>query len=213
MAIVSRLKNGGVWIPAQDADSDWLLITLHGSGGSGHDFDTLDAVLNIPKLNYLYLNGPIRSFSSYMWYDSSDSRHDAYAILEETLSLCDREGYPPERTFLLGFSQGAALTFEFGARYKHLLAGYIAISGRIEGLASLMNQANREIVKQGRWLVTHGTEDYNLSIDIMRQQVEQLRSIGFHIEFREYPKIHEMDAKEELQDVREWILEHMNQRH
>ena len=110
---------------------------------------------------------------------------------------------------MVGFSQGAVLTFEFGARYRNLFAGYIALSGRVEDLPGLLNEGNPSIIRRGEWLVTHGTRDYNLSVDIIRQQVEQLRSAGFHIDYKEYDKIHEFDAREELPYLREWILQRM----
>ncbi|MEM1282134.1 MAG: hypothetical protein AAGG81_01130 [Chlamydiota bacterium] len=207
--LVEKLPQGGMWIPSQDPNSTWLLIALHGSRGSSKDFIGLDEVLNIPEMNYLYVNAPIPYYSSYMWYDNTPSRHAAYGKLESILISCEQAGFSPERTFLLGFSQGAALTFEFGVRHRDLLAGYIAISGRVEELSSLSNEGNPDVIRRGRWFVSHGTEDYNLSIDIIRQQVEQMSEMGFHIEFHEYQKIHEMEAKHELRDISLWIQEQM----
>jgi phospholipase/carboxylesterase len=208
--IVEKLPQGGVWIPAENPQSPWLLIALHGSRGSSEDFNGLDEVLNTPDLNYLYVNGPIPFYSSYMWYDNTAARHAAYGVLDQVFQDCQLAGYPPEKTFLLGFSQGAALTFEFGVRHRDLLAGYIAISGRVEELSSLTNEGDPSIIRRARWLVTHGTEDYNLSIDIIRQQVEQMRSMGFKIDYNEYNKIHEMEAEDELRDVSEWVRSRMD---
>lgn len=204
-----QLPQGGEWIPSQEPNSPWLLIALHGSGGSSNDFSGLDEVLGIPEMNYLYVNGPIPYYQSYTWYDSTPSRYAAYGVLEEILQDCQAAGFPPEKTFLLGFSQGAALTIEFGARYRELLAGYIAISGRVEELSSIGNEGNPRNIRNGEWLVTHGTEDYNLSFDVIRLQVEQMREMGFHVEFHEYEKIHEMEAENELADISEWIQEKM----
>lgn len=208
--LAEKLPQGGVWIPSKDPDSSWLLVALHGSGGSSKDFTGLDEVLDIPELNYLYVNAPIPYYSSYMWYDNTPSRHAAYGVLEQVFRDCEAAGFPPEQTFLLGFSQGAALTFEFGVRHRNLLAGYIAISGRVEELSSLSNEGYPDIIRRARWLVTHGTEDYNLSIDVIRQQVEQMKAMGFHIEFHEYEKIHEMEAEHELHDISLWIQENMS---
>jgi len=69
----------------------------------------------------------------------------------------------------------------------------------------MLHEADPSIVQRGRWLVTHGTQDYNLSIDIIRQQVEQLREAGFHIDYQEYDKKHEFEALQELPYVQEWI--------
>lgn len=207
--IVEGLPQGGVWIPAKNPDSPWLLVALHGSRGSGRDFMGLDTIFDISDLNYLFMNAPIPYYSSFMWYEGTATRYAAYDVLEQAFQGFQSLGFPPEKTFLLGFSQGAALTVEFGVRHRHLLAGYIAISGRIEELSSLRSEGDFSIIRKGRWLVTHGIRDYNLSIDIIRLQVEQMRAMGFHIDFQEYDKIHEMEAEQELRDISLWIRDSM----
>lgn len=205
---LNKISNGGLWLPAEKKGSKWALVALHGSGGSSADFKGLEKIFRLPEMNYLYLNGPIREYSHFRWYvETAESRNQALNYLVSVIGHLIKEGYLPHRIFLMGFSQGAALTFEFGARCPTSLAGYIAISGRIEDLPALVQKKNLRAAKQGRWLVTHGTKDFNLSVDIMRDQVEQLRRAGLRIEYREYSKIHEFDAARELPDVRKWIAQ------
>lgn len=204
-----KLLHGGIFVPSQEPGNQWLLVCLHGSGGSSKDFEELETIFKIPTMNYLYLNGPIRDYNGFSWYSSMESREEAFATVADALDYAASKGYASERIFLLGFSQGAALTVEFGVRYSKLLAGYISISGRIENLPGLLARGNERIIKRGRWLVTHGRNDYNLSSEVMRGQVEKMREGGFRVEFREYEKIHEFDAKYELPDIREWILQVM----
>lgn len=205
-ALTKELPNGALFLPAKNRGSDSLLIALHGSGGSFRDFEGLEKYIGIADLNYLYLNGPIASYSNFSWYDSSRSRYAAYDFLEKAFASAEREGYPPEKTLLLGFSQGAALTVEFGVRYRKLLAGYIAISGRVEEVISIRNEGNREVIERGRWLITHGSRDYNLSLGVIKEQVALLQEMGMQIDFREYDKIHEIDPDRELVEIREWIM-------
>ncbi len=208
MVDVTKFPRGGMWIPSEKPGSKWVLVALHGSGGSYNNFSGLESIFNIPELNYLYLNGPIAEYSNFRWYDTTaQSRQQAVMYLATVFETLKKEGYSLSQTFLLGFSQGAALTFEFGVHYQQLLAGYIAISGRIEDLPGLLNQANPLVIQGGKWLVTHGTGDYNLSVDVMRQQVQHLKNAGFRIEYQEYDKIHEFDAKKELPDVKKWVSE------
>lgn len=206
---VQNFPNGGIFIPSRVAGSKWLLVALHGSNGSASNFEGIEEIFDIPELNYLFLNGPIPSFANFRWYSDPLTRRDCVPYLEKIFQTIEREGYPPEKTFLMGFSQGAALTFEFGAQYANLFCGYIALSGRIESLPALLNYANPLIVSRGRWLVTHGIRDFNLAVGVIRDQVEQLRQAGFKIEYREYDKIHEFDGEKELPEVREWIRDAM----
>lgn len=208
---ISKIANGGKWIPSVEQGSKWVLVALHGSGGSAENFSGLETIFNIPKLNYLYLNGPMREYANYRWYgDSAESRLRALKYLAPIFDQLIKSGYPPSKIFLMGFSQGAALVFEFGLRYPHLLAGYIAISGRIEDLPSLLHQKKASIAQKGRWLVTHGTKDYNLSVAVMHDQVEKLKKAGLRIDYREYPKIHEFDNRKELPEICSWILQVIN---
>lgn len=209
MIDIRNFRNGGLWIPAKEKGSNWLLVALHGSGGSCQDFSGLEDIFNIPNLNYLFLNGPIRDYAGFRWYSDLGPREGAYQAVHFALDLADKSGYPSHRTYLLGFSQGASLAIESGARYRNPLAGYIAISGRIENLPGLLSKVNPAVIQKGKWLVTHGVRDYNLSVEIIRGQVEEIRKAGFHVDYREYDKIHEFDAKDELPDIRNWIKSHM----
>ena len=119
-------------------------------------------------------------------------------------------GYPPEHTFLLGFSQGAALTYDFAFQNETNLAGYIAISGRIENLNDLQALVNKKDVKKLKFLVTHGSQDYNLSYAIAKDQVNALNEMGLDIDFRQYEKAHEFDNLKELPEIARWISQAIN---
>lgn len=206
MIDMKKIPHGGIWIPSSKKGSKWLVVALHGSGGSAANFQGMEAIFNLPELNYLYLNGPIREYSNHRWYtDSPVSRQNALSYLASIFDLLIQSGYSPSQTILIGFSQGAALSLEFGLRYAHVLAGCVAISGRVEDLPALLNQMRPQNAMRGKWLVTHGTKDYNLSIDVMRDQVRQLQGAGLSIDYREYPKIHEFDSSRELPDIAKWI--------
>lgn len=201
---LTSIPNGGIWIPSEDDQSNWLLVTLHGSEGSSENFRGLESELRIAPLNYLYLNGPIPSYSNFRWY--TQEPREAIPYLDNTMRSIRSQGYPPQKTFLLGFSQGAAVAFEWAGKNSGELAGTIAMSGRIENLPEWLQNAT----PRGDWLVTHGTRDYNLSVEITRSQVQELQKAGFRIDYREYDKIHEFDTAKELPDLREWILARMD---
>ncbi|HIQ27629.1 MAG TPA: serine esterase, partial [Sulfurovum sp.] len=104
---------------------------------------------------------------------------------------------------LFGFSQGALLTFEFGARYERELAGYIAISGYIYDPSKLLKEMNPAL-KNANWLCTHGTSDGVLPYNISKRQIEELQNGGFNIDFHTYDKDHTL-VEEEVHMIKEWI--------
>src|SRR5436190_21975763 len=118
-------------LPAASA-SQQLMIVLHGLGDSSAGFHWIQDELDIDTLNYVLVNAPDPYYAGYSWYDIQDPRpgvERSRKILTKVLEQTQREGYPADQTFLLGFSQGCLMTLEFGSRYSTALAGYVGISG------------------------------------------------------------------------------------
>lgn len=187
--------------------SDKLIIILHGRGDSAEGFRFFPDELALNDMNYLLLNAPMESFPGFSWYDFPPNQKEgitkSIGLLTHTLDILFEDRFTPEKTILFGFSQGSLLTFEFGARYQEVLAGYMAISGYIYDAKLLTEQMNPK-VNQNNWFCSHGFEDEVLPYQISKEQVAILESSGFHIDFRSYHKTHTI-APDELRDIKEWI--------
>lgn len=198
-----------IWLPAK-TPSKRLVVVLHGLGDSARGFLWLQDELDIDSFDYLLLNAPEPYYTGYRWYDISEdplsgvvrSRH----ILSEVFAVTKQEGYLPEKTFLLGFSQGSLMTLEFGARHTDRLAGYIGISGYSIDPEAVLKELN-PAVNHGDWLITHGTKDEILPVVQTRAQMKALRAGGFKMDYREYPKSHTVDFEQELPEIRNWIAD------
>ena len=202
-----QLPLSNIWQPAPVASKN-LVVVLHGRGDSAHGFTWLQKELGIDSFNFLLLNAPNSYYTGFSWYDLPPRQHSGIIASRELLEAVFRElpknGYPPERTFLFGFSQGCLMTLEFGARFSHRLAGYVGISGYCHDPDALLKEMNPE-VNQGDWLITHGTEDELLPVERTRGQIQKLITAGFAIDYREYVKSHTIDPERELHDIREWM--------
>ena len=169
------------------------MIILHGRGDSSRGFTFLPSYLNINDMNYLLLNAPYSYYGGFSWYDLPPNQLEGIIysseILTEILDSLFEEEFNAHESFLFGFSQGALLTFEFGARYEKVLAGYIAVSGYIYDANTLLQEMNPR-VNNSNWLCTHGTYDDVLPFSISKAQVETLQDTGFEIDFKSYPKDH-----------------------
>ncbi len=206
----NELPLESLFFPAQ-TDSKKLIIVLHGRGDSAEGFSFLPDALAFEDVNYLLLNAPIEYFGGFSWYDLPPnqlpgieySRH----VLGQTLDMVFSKGFDPAQTILFGFSQGSLLTFEFGARYKFELAGYIGVSGYIYDASLILEEMNPDVNK-GNWLCTHGYEDDVLPFSISDSQVKALQAGGFEIDFRAYHKVHTIDM-DELREIRQWIGERL----
>ena len=195
-----------IFIPSK-VPSKKLMIILHGRGDSSQGFTFLPPYLNINEMNYLLLDAPYDYFGGFSWYDLPPNQLEGIEysskILTNILDTLFEEQFNAEESFLFGFSQGSLLTFEFGARYHKILAGYIAISGYIYDADKLLQEMNPN-VKASNWLCTHGTHDDVLPYNTSKAQIEILQNGGLDIEFKSYEKTHTI-AEDELMMLKEWI--------
>lgn len=189
-----------------------IMIILHGRGDSSEGFLGLNEFLDIDEMNYLLLDAPFEYFTGYSWYQLPPEQLPGIdyssKLLTQTLDKLFLEDYNADESFLFGFSQGSLLTFEFGARYAKVLAGYIAISGYIYDAKKLLNETNKDVIKSN-WLCTHGTFDEVLPYETSKEQVEFLQDGGFEIEFKTYEKEHTLD-KDELLMISKWMKNIIN---
>jgi len=202
----NSLPLNNIFIPSK-VPSKKLMIILHGRGDSSDGFTFLPEYLNIDDMNYILLDAPYDYYVGFSWYDLPPHQLEGIKysrnILTEVLDTLFEEEFNAHESFLFGFSQGALLTFEFGARYEKVLAGYIAVSGYIYDANKLLQEMNQN-VKASRWLCTHGTYDEVLPFSTSREQVEVLQNGGFDIEFKSYKKTHTI-AEDELEMLKAWI--------
>lgn len=195
-----------IFIPSK-IPSKKLMIILHGRGDSSEGFTAIPQFLNIDDMNYILLDAPFEYFTGLSWYQLPPGQlpgiEYSSKLLEKTLDELFEEEFNADESFLFGFSQGSLLTFEFGARYHKVLAGYIAISGYIYDTDKLLKDINSD-VKNSNWLCTHGTYDNVLPYDRSKEQIQILKDNGFDVEFKTYEKDHSID-RDELDMISGWI--------
>ncbi len=205
---MNKLPLHNLFIPSK-TDSNKLIIILHGRGDSSEGFRFFPQELDLNDVNYLLLDAPFEYYTGFSWYELPPNQlpgiEYSSKILTEILDTLFKDRYKASQTILFGFSQGSLLTFEFGARYKEVLAGYIAVSGYIYDANKLLLEMNPK-VNTGNWLCTHGYEDDVLPYQESRAQVEVLLDGDFEIDFRAYHKTHTVDMTE-FKEIKKWIVE------
>jgi phospholipase/carboxylesterase len=157
--------------PALSGRADSLVILLHGYGADGNDLIGLADPLapHLPNTRFLAPNAPERCPANPMgyqwfpipWLDGTPeavaraSAVRAFAALDAWLDEVAGQGTPPERTVLVGFSQGTMMALHVALRRARPFAGIVGFSGRLldpELLAA-------EIVSRPPVLLVHGDED------------------------------------------------------
>jgi predicted esterase len=186
-----------------------LMIALHGLGDSMEGYRWLPQAMQWPWLSYLLVNAPDPYYGGFAWYDLDDPGAGiarSRTMLFELLDQARAQGFASEKTVIFGFSQGCLLAIELGARYPHLLAGVVGISGYVYEPARLVRELSPQALQQ-RFLITHGTHDPLIPIERVRPQMEMLRQAGLRIDWREFAKQHNIEGGSELPLVRGFVSE------
>ena len=197
------------FVPATQKDSRRLLVALHGLGDSAAGFRWLPDALRLPWMNYLLVNAPDEYYGGFSWYDiygdAPAGIQRSCKLLFELLDAQRTLGFPTEQTIVAGFSQGCLMTIEVGARYPHIFAGLVGISGYVIEPEQLIKELS-PVARQQRFLVTHGHQDQVLPFDKTKQQIARLQAASLNLDWHEFDKAHTIAGEAELSVIRNFIV-------
>ncbi|MDQ3557574.1 MAG: alpha/beta hydrolase [Gemmatimonadota bacterium] len=118
-------------------DADAAMVMVHGRGATAASILTLADELGHPGWAYLAPQA-----AGFAWYPFSflapreqnePGLSSGLAVVGDLVAELERRGIPPERTVLLGFSQGACLALEWAACNARRLGGVVGLSGGLIG--------------------------------------------------------------------------------
>jgi len=203
------------------------LLVLHGLGADGNDFVPVVQALDLTPVLALgglrvvlpsapqipvTINGGMRMRA---WYDirhgdlsqreDADGLRVSQQLVEDLIAREEREfGIPPERVVLMGFSQGCAMTLMTGLRYPKRLAGLVGLSGYLPVLATTEAERHDANARTPIFLA-HGSADGVVVPARAHASLEELRRLGYEVEWHKYPMAHEVSA-DEIQDLTAWLV-------
>lgn len=191
-----------------------LVVLLHGIGADEQDLLPLARFLD-PRCQVVSLRAPRDYVVGYAWFPI-DFRPDgsvipdvaaARAALDDLRGwLADapaRLGTDPERTYVLGFSQGAMMSLGVLLTAPERLAGVVALSGRFAP-ALFEPTVPDEAIARVPLLVAHGLHDDVLPIAHGRGVRDAFAARTTDFTYREFPIGHEI-SPDELALVSRWI--------
>lgn len=199
------------------------LIVLHGLGADGNDFVPIARELDlsaIGPMRFVFPFAPIRPVTinggmpMRAWYDilgpdlvRREDEAGLRASVRDVQALLDREaalGVPPERTVLMGFSQGCAMALLAGLRAPQRLAGVAGLSGYLPLAASTeaeRSDANRDVPV----FLAHGLADPVVARARGVAARDALLALGYPVEWHDYPMEHAV-CQDEIEDLNVWLL-------
>jgi phospholipase/carboxylesterase len=205
--------------PAVESTRPALLILLHGVGSNEEDLFGLSPYLD-ERLLILSTRAPLTlARGSYAWFhvqlggawpqiNAAEADSSRRAIIQFIGEAARVYGADAGRVFLMGFSQGAIMSQSVMLTQPELLAGVVAMSGRILPEIKPL-AASPERMRDFPILVQHGLYDQVLPIAHGRASREYLATLPVQLTYREYPMAHEV-TDESLADAREWLKEQLD---
>ena len=190
-----------------------LLILLHGYGSNEHDLFSFAEELS-EDLLIVSAQAPISiGNGGYAWYSINfDDINGKFSDLKEAREALDtiagfiddiKNKYTPnpDKTFLLGFSQGAILSYSFSFFHPNKIQHVLALSGYIN-TELLPENISTDI--RTDYYCSHGSVDQVLPVSWARNSKPFLDNLGFKNEYSEYNVGHGV-APQNFFSFKSWI--------
>ena len=181
------------------------MIMIHGRGATAESILVLADELQQPDFAFLAPQAAVGTWypnrflapiaSNEPWLSS------AFIAIENVFTRVIQAGIPPERTILLGFSQGACLALEYAARHAQRYSGLVGLSGGLIGPDGTPRDYAGSLAGTPVFL---GCSDTDLHIPAARvhHTAEVLRRLGAEVTQRLYPNMDHTVNMDEIDFVR-----------
>lgn len=197
-----------------DSVNQPLVIFLHGYGSNEQDLfgikDDLPA-----QYTYLSVRAPIvMEEGSYQWFrkkgegayngETDDLKTSGQVLLDFVAQAAKKYHTQASKVYLVGFSQGAIMSYEVGLRHTDAVGGIAALSGRILPVlkSELKHDKNHPPLAI---FIGHGTADKRLPLIDGTEANSLLQSLSLKPEFHAYQGVGHNISAEEVQDLSAWL--------
>ena len=194
-----------------------LLILLHGYGSNEHDLFSFASELP-EELFIISAQAPYSmGFGGYAWYainfddvngkfsDIPQAKESIKKIHDFIDEIQSKYNTHPEKTFLLGFSQGAILSYALSFNFPNKVPYIIALSGYINK-DLLPTDIPSSITTE--YYCSHGMVDQVLPVDWARQSDVFLKNHGISNTYEEFPVGHGVNPQN-FYNFKAWIEERL----
>jgi len=180
------------------------LVMVHGRGGTAESILELAFELKQPGFVYLAPQAAQNTWypQSFLAPISSNEPwlSSALTLLGTVIQRIEEGGIPPERTMLLGFSQGACLALEYAARHARRYGGVVALSGGLIGPDGTPRDYPGSFAGTPVFLGC-SDRDFHIPKERVQLSAEVLRRLDADVTMRLYPNMGHMVNQDEIDFV------------
>ncbi len=194
-----------------------VIIILHGYGGEEQGMMSLaEGDLGAGKAVFSLRAPIITDSKGYCWYqmqflpdgkfkyDYADVIKSRNLILDFILKACREFKLDSTNVTLMGFSQGAIMSYELSLYAPHKIKNVVALSGRMldESRAHTVNE--KQMSRLG-YFIGHGTEDDVIKVAESEKAAGYLKTKKARVvDLKKYKFKHTITA-DELADIKKWL--------
>lgn len=200
--------------PGIASDKAPLIILLHGVGSNEKDLfsfaDRLPAKYLVVSARGPVVLGP----TSFAWYavdfstgtpviNAAQAEESRKAILAFIGQLKKEQSFDEQQVYLVGFSQGAIMSYSVALTEPGRIKGIASMSGRLLEETKPRIAADEKL-KSLKVFISHGVSDPVLKVGYAREGAAYLKAHGIQPVYKEYPEAHTISAAM-LQDLIAWL--------
>lgn len=192
-----------------------LLLLLHGYGSNEEDLFSFASEL--PDEYYVVSVRAPYDLQPYghAWYaihfdaDENKFSDDAQAIESRDLivqfidELIAKYPIDAANVNLIGFSQGAILSYATALSYPEKIARVVALSGYLNEKI-IVDDFTSKNLKNLKLFISHGTVDQVIPVDWARKAKPFMENLGLDVTYKEYPIGHGV-APQNFYDFKNWL--------
>ena len=181
------------------------MVMLHGRGASAQDILGLADVFGVDGVAFIAPDAAGNTWYPYSFLSPIPQNEpwlsSALAFVARVHEKVREAGIAPEKTLLLGFSQGACLTLEFSARNARRYGGIAALTGGLIGPDGTPRDYEGSLDGTPVFI---GTSDPDPHIPVQRvhDSADVLTRMGARVETRIYPGMGHTVNDDEIRHVR-----------
>ncbi|HEY9220278.1 MAG TPA: alpha/beta fold hydrolase [Lutibacter sp.] len=208
-----------VRVPKIISENTSLLILLHGYGSNEEDLFSFAGELPDDLIIVSARAPRTLGFGSYSWYTIHfNSPQGKFSDMPEAIKAMEtiavfidemqqKYDISPEKTFLLGFSQGTILSYAVAFNYPEKVQKIIALSGYVN--ADLLPAAlNAKDYSKLDFYISHGSVDQVIPVEWANKAPEFLTQLHIKHCYKEFPVGHGVSPKN-FYEFSKWIEERM----
>lgn len=201
--------------PKVKHDKNPLLLLLHGYGSNEEDLFSFASEL--PNDSYVISVRAPYDLQPYghAWYaihfDADENKFSDNVQAKQSVELIAGfideivKQYPidAKKVTLIGFSQGAILSYATALTYPEKVSKVVALSGYFN--QEIMPEViDTNAISHLKFFVSHGSVDQVIPVDWARKAKPALENLGLEVEYQEYPVGHGV-APQNFFDFKNWL--------